>query len=112
MKLEYGNVSNPYEDDKNKNKKNKKKSKDVFQNLIEQIFEITEKELWKQRCLDRHQPKNKSRYTEIIKTDREISKLYGLADEVKPADKETFFPLDLENRLSQPLHEKKRWIIR
>ena len=45
MKLEYGNVSNPYENDKNKNKKNKKKSKDVFQNLIEQIFKITEKEL-------------------------------------------------------------------
>ena len=47
MKLEYGNVFNPYEDDKNKDKKNKNKSKDVFQNLIEQIFEITEKELWK-----------------------------------------------------------------
>ena len=48
MKLEYGNVSNPYKDDINKNKKKKKKSKDVFQNLIELIFTITEKKLWKQ----------------------------------------------------------------
>ena len=32
--------------------------------------------------------------------DKEISKHYGLADDVKPADKETLYPIDLENRLS------------
>ena len=97
---------------KGKKKKKKKKSKDVFQHLIERIFIITEEALWKQRNLDRHQPKNKTRYTEVIKTDREIRQLYGLADQVRPTDKDTFYSTNLKQRLSQPLYAKWKWIIR
>ena len=110
MRLEHGNISNPY--DKDKKEKKKKKSKDVFQHLIERIFVIAEEELWTQRNLDRHQPSNKSSYTEVIKVDREIRKLYGLYDEVRPADRDNFYSTDIEQRLLQTIHEKRRWIIR
>lgn len=85
-------MSNPYASDKDKTQiwDKKKKSKDVFQYLIEQIFIITEEELWIQRILDRYEPSNKSRYTEVNKIDWEIQKLYGLVDEVWPNDREIF----------------------
>ena len=110
MRLEHGKISNPY--DKDKEKKEKKKSKDVFQHLIERIFVIAEEKLWNQRNLDRHQPSNKSSYREVIKVDQEIRKLYGLYDEVRPADRDDFYSLDIEQRLSQTIHEKRKWIIR
>ena len=112
MRLEHENISNPYDKDKEKKEKKKKKSKDVFQDLIEWIFVIAEEELWIQRNLDRHQPSNKSSYTEVIKVDREIRKQYGLYDEVRPADRDGFYSTDIEQRLSQTIHEKRRWIIR
>ena len=59
-------------------RKEKKKLKNVVQYLIEQ---------WIQGNLNRHQPSNKSKYSEIMKIDREIPKIYGLADEVQPTDK-------------------------
>ena len=68
----------------------------MFQHLIEQIFVIAEEELWIQRNLDRHQPSNKSSYTENFKVDREIHKLYGLYDEVQPADRDNFYSTDIE----------------
>lgn len=80
--------------------------------MIERIFVITEETLWKQRNLDRRQPDNKTRYTEVIKTDREIRKLYGLSDHVRPTDKDDFYSTDLKQRLAQPLHEKRKWILR
>ena len=73
---------------------------------------ICQEELWQQRNLDRHQPKNKRNYAAVIKTDREVSKLYGLSDEVCPNDTDLFFEVDLETRLAQPLYEKNRWIVR
>ena len=66
----------------------------------------------KQRNLDRHQPSNKARYTKIVKTDREIRQLYGIADHVRPTDKDIFYSTNLKQRLSQPFHEKPKWIIR
>ena len=90
-----GIMLNPYahvkEKNKHQNKKKtkKKKSKDIFQHLIEWIFIITEEELWKQKNLDRHQPSNKTRYTEVIKTDQEIRQLYGLPDHVRPTYRKT-----------------------
>ena len=114
-----GIMINPYvhnktekHQNKKKKKKKKKKTKDVFQHMIERIFVITEETLWKQRNLDRHQPNNKTRYTEVIKTDREIRKLYGLSDHVRPTDKDEFYSTDLKQRLAQPLHEKRKWILR
>ena len=110
MRLEHGKIYNPY--DKDKDKKEKKKSKDVFQHLIERMFVIAEEELWIQRNLDRHQPNHKNSYTEVIKVDREIQKLYGQSDEVQPADREDLYSIDLEQRLSQTMNEKRKWIIR
>ena len=112
LKLKHGNVSNPYEKDKEKKEKKKQKSKDIFQHLIERIFVIAEEELWTQRNLDRRRPSNKSSYTEVIKVDREIRRQYGLYDEVRPADRDIFYSLDIEQRLSQTIHEKRKWIIR
>ena len=112
MRLEHGNISNPYNNDKKKKEKKKKKSKDIFQHLIERIFVTAEEELWNQRNLDRHQPSNKSSYTEVIKVDREIRKQYGLYDKVRPADRNDFYSIDIKQRLSQTIQEKRRWIIR
>lgn len=79
-----------------KKKKQKQKSKDVFQHLIERIFVIMEETLWKQRNLDRHQSNKKTRYTEVIKTDREIRKFYGLSNHVRPTDKDNFYSTDFK----------------
>ena len=108
------NITNPYdkENDKKEPKKKKKKEKDVFQHLIERIFVIAEEEIWIQRNRDRHQPNHKNSYTEVIKVDREIRKLYGQSDEVRLADREDIYSIDLEQKLSQPMNEKRRWIIR
>lgn len=59
---------------------------------------------------DRHRPKNKTNYAEIIKTDREIRQLYGLIDEVCPTDKDRFYKVDIDTRISQELHKKQRWL--
>ena len=67
---------------------------------------------WRQQNLDRHRPKNKTNYAKVIKTDREIRQLYGLSDEVCPTDKDLFYKVDIDTRLSQELHEKQRWIKR
>ena len=48
----------------------------------------------------------------MIKVDREIRKQYGLVDEVRPADRDEFYSIDIEQRLSQTIQEKRRWIIR
>lgn len=106
LKLRFGKVSNPYDDDKEKKEKKKKKEKDVFQALIESFFKICQEELWQQRNLDRHQPKNKHNYAAVIKTDRELRHLYGLKNEVCPNDTDLFFDIDLDNRLAQPLYAK------
>ena len=37
---------------------------------------------------------------------------YGLYDEVRPADRDNLYSTDIEQRLSQTIHEKRRWIIR
>ena len=76
------------------------------------MFAVCEEEMWKQRNLDRHKPKNKSNYAAIIHVDREIRQLYGLRDEVCTDDVFTFYNMDLETRLAQTIHAKKRWIIR
>ena len=86
--------------------------KDIFQLLIEKFFVICEEEIWRQRNLDRHRPKNKTNHAAIIKTDREVRQLYGLHDEVCPTDKEQFYKIDLDTRINQTIHEKQRWIKR
>lgn len=96
MRIEHGHITNPYEKDKHKKQKKKNKSKYVFQYFIERIFVITEEELWIQRNLNRHQSSNKSSYTEIIKVDREIRKLYVLSDEVQPAGRDDYYSTDIE----------------
>ena len=90
IKLAVGNVTNPCNNEKEKREKKKKKQKDSFQALIEKIFIICKNELWKQRNLDRHKPKNKSNYAAVIKTDCVIKKLYGLYDEVRADDIDLF----------------------
>ena len=35
-----------------------------------------------------------------------------LSDEVQPADRDDFYSTDIEQRLSQTKHERRRWIIR
>ena len=49
---------------------------------------------------------------EVIKVDREIHKQYGLYDEVRPADRDDFYSMNIEQRLSQTIQEKRRRIIR
>ena len=93
-------------------RKRKKKGKDVFQHLIERIIVIAEEELWIQRNLDRHQLNHKNSYTEVIKVDQEIRKLYGQSDEFRPADRDDLYSIDLEQRLSQTMNEKRKWTIR
>ena len=84
-----------------------------FNISLNEYFVMTEEELWIQQNLDRHQPSNMSSYTEIIKVDREIRELYGLSDEVQPADRDDYRLTDIEKRLSQSIiHDKRRWIIR
>lgn len=116
MRGEYRNISNPYDKENNKKepkkKKKKQKDKDVFQHLIERIFVIAEEEILIQRNQDRHQPNHKNSYTEVIKVDQEIRKLYGQSDDVRPADREDIYSIDLEQRLSQTMNEKRKWIIR
>ena len=118
MRIEHRNISNPYDKENNKKepkktkKKKKKKEKDVFQHLIERIFVIAEEEIWIQRNQDRYQPNHKNSYTEVIKVDREIQKLYGQSDDVRPADREDIYSIDLEQRLSQTMNEKRKWIIK
>ena len=107
-----GYIRNPYDDNKEEKEKKQKKEKDIFQLLIEKFFIIYEEELWQQQNLDRHRPKNKTNYAEIIKTDREVHQLYGFSDEVCPTDKDQFYKVDLDTRISQQLHEKQRWITR
>ena len=71
IKLALGNViTNPYDEDSENKTKKKKKQKDMFQKLIEKMFAVCEEEMWKQRNLDRHKPKNKSNYATIIHVDR------------------------------------------
>ena len=55
---------------------------------------------------------DQTNYAEVIKTDREIRKLYGLSDEICPTDKELFYKIDIDERISQELHKKQRWITR
>ena len=62
-------ILNPYINNVTKGDKTKKRKTDIFQKLINDIFNLCEEEMWTQRNLDRHQPKNKSRYTETVKVD-------------------------------------------
>ena len=99
MRSEYRNISNPYDEENNKKEpkktKKKKKEKDMYQHLIERIFVIAEEEIWIQQNQDRHQPNHKNSYTQVIKVDREIRKLYGQSDDVRPADREDIYSIDL-----------------
>ena len=113
LKLTHGHINNPYDNNNaREKKKKKKKKKDPFQELIEAIFNICDDELWNQRNLDRHKPKNKTNYTAVIKTDREIRKLYGYWNEVRAIDTDTLYKVDLETKLKETMHEKSKWIIR
>ena len=111
IKLTAGNVTNPYDKEKEKRAKKKKKQKNPFQALIEKIFIICENEVWNQRNLDRHKPKNKSNYAAVIKTNCVIKKLYGLYDEVRAADIDLFFKTDINKLLEHTLSNKKKWIV-
>ena len=110
--MKFGKVTNPYDDDKVKKEKKKKREKDIFQALIEKFFVICQEEMWEQRNLDRHRPNNKRNYAAVIKTDREVSKLYGLKDEICPNDKDQFYDVNLETRLAQTLSAKQQWVVR
>ena len=48
----------------------------------------------------------------MIKTDREVSKLYVLKDEVCPNDRDQFYNVNLEIRLAQTLSAKQQWVVR
>lgn len=84
----------------------------MFQKLIEKMFAVCEEEMWKQRNLDRHKPKNKSNYATIIHVDRQIRQLYRLSDKVCIDGISTLYKMELETRLAQPLYAKKKWITR
>ena len=111
LRLKFGKVTNPYDDDKVKKEKKKKREKDIFQALIEKFFVICQEEMWEQRNLDCHKPNNKRNYAAVIKTDREVSKLYGLKDEVCPNDRDQFYDVNLETRLAQTLSAKQQWVV-
>ena len=97
---------------KSRKKRKRKKEKDIFQALIKKFFVICQEEMWEQQNLDRHKPNNKRNYAAVIKTDREVSKLYELKDEVCPNDRDQLYDLNLETCLAQTLSAKQKWVIR
>ena len=92
--------------------KKKKQKTDIFQKLINDIFNLSEEEMWTQRNLDCHQPKKKSRYTEKVKVDRQIERLYSMKEEVCPHDIDTIYKKTLEDQLTENFIAKKQWVRR
>ena len=103
--------TNPY--DKKQSLALKKKQKgNVFQRLISKLFLLAKDEMWRQRNLDRHNPKNKTNYSAVIKVDRQIKELYGLRDQVCVDDIDTCYKMSMDDLITSETITKQNWVQR
>ena len=94
-----------------KQKQKKKHKQNVFQQIISSLFE-TALDMWKHRNRDRHHCENGNDVSVESKFDCKIKQLYDKKSLVMNDDIDTYFALDLDERLKGSLQSKKDWIIR
>ena len=92
--------------------KKKKRKTDRFQQFIDSVFHAIYNELWIDRCNDRHRRIKGNCEALNTKIDRDVEDLYCKQDQVRFADKDTFFDLTLAERLRLPTYRKQQWVKR
>jgi len=94
-----------------KQQQKKKHKQNVFQRIISSLFEAAS-DMWKHRNSDRHRRENGNDVSVESKFDRKIKQLYGKKSLVMNDNVETYFDLDLNERLRGSLKSKRDWLIR
>ena len=110
----YNNNENNNTDEINNNKpKPKKKHKtDRFQQFIDSAFLAARKELWIDRCDDRHRRVEGNCIALDTKVNRDVENLYSQYDKTKVDDRTIFYELTLDERLRLPTYRKQQWVKR
>ena len=88
-----------------KQQQKKKHKQNVFQQIISSLFEAAS-DMWKYCNRDRHHHKNGNDISVESKFDRKIKQLYGKKTLVMNDDIDTYFALDLNERLKGSLKSK------
>ena len=96
---------------KESNSKRKKHKQNVFQRIISSLFEAAS-DMWKHRNSDRHRRDNGNDVSVESKFDRKIKQLYGKKSLVMHDDVDTYFNIDLNERLKGSINSKRDWLIR
>ena len=94
-----------------KQQQKKKHKQNVFQQIISSLFEAAS-DMWKHRNSDRHHRNNGNDVSVESKFDHKIKQLYGKKSLVMNDDVDTYFNIDLNERLKGSMNSKQDWLIR
>ena len=100
--------NNTDENNNSKPKPKKKRNTDRFQQFLNSVFLAARKELWIDRCGDRHRRVEGNCLALDTKVNRDVSKY----DKTRFDDRQIFYELTLEERLRLPTYRKQQWIKR
>ena len=100
--------NNTDENNNSKPKPKKKRNTDRFQQFLNSVFLVARKELWIDRCGDRHRRVEGNCLALDTKVNRDVSKY----DKTRFDDRQIFYELTLEERLRLPTYRKQQWIKR
>ena len=104
--------NNTDENNNSKPKPTKKRKTDRFQQFLHSAFLAARKELWIDRCDDRHRRVEGNCIALDTKVDRDVEDLYSKYDKTGFDDRKIFYELTLEERLRLPTYRKQQWIKR
>ena len=93
-------------------KPKKKRRTDRFQQFIDSALHAIYKELWIDRCNDRHRRIAGNCAALDTKVNRDVEDLYCKEDQICYKDRDTFFDLTLQERLQLPTYRKQQWVKR
>jgi hypothetical protein len=97
----------------NQNKHKQKKNKtEAFHSFFQSIVPLIH-ELWKDRCIDRHQPATGGRVVaEYESLTKKITQLYTMRELVLPEDEAKIFQKSIGNHLTDTNQQLKKWLTR
>ena len=104
--------NNTDENNNNKPQPKRKHKTDRFQQFIDSAFHAARKELWIDRCDDRHRRVEGNCLALDTKVNRDVEDLYSNYDKTRFEDRDIFYELTLDERLRLPTYRKQQWVKR